>query len=432
LSSSTNKEAVKVTVAATVGALIDFYDLYIAGFAAAVAWPITFFPQTNPALAAAGAMGAYGATYLMRPLGSFLFGHVGDRLGRRTTLVWSLVLMGVGVLGVAVTPTYATIGMTAPVLVVIFRLFQGLGLGGECGGAVSWVAEFAAKSKWRTFWTSWLQAAPIMGTMLSSLAFWIVSTNMSNADLVSYGWRMIFLVGVAGVLVAGIIRVKTFESPLFQEALRKKALAKLPSVDVLKSQWKKIFVIMIAIGPSNTLLGFIISPFSVQYLTALKVDTVTVASFLTLVSIPMLVMHALGGVLSSVIRKKALLLILSNILLGAFVIPYFYLLGTKSLLLIFLALLLFEVVPRFGAATMPAITSDYFETKYRASGSGLAQNFSTWESGVIVSLLFPQVILFAGGVIGAVPYVIALWILVMCVPAVIAASRLKDVHELTD
>ena len=425
-------DAVKVTAAATIGTTVDFFDLYIAGFAAAIAWPTAFFPQSDAVVAAAGAMSAYGATYLMRPLGAFLFGHVGDRVGRKSSLVWSLVIMGVGVLGVAVMPTYATIGIWAPALVVVFRLLQGLGLGGEYGGAVSWIAEFAAKSKWRTFWTSWMHGAGILGTLLSSLAFWIVGSYMSNADLVSYGWRIVFLFGTGVVVIAAVIRVKTSESPLFQEAMKKKKLAKLPAVEVLKCQWKKILLLMMAVGPPNTVIGFIISPFSVQYLTALKVDPVTVAFYLTLAAIPMLIMHEVFGVISSMIRKKRILLMLGSTVFILIIYPYFYLLGTKSAALILLGLILIEVVPRFGASPIAAIISDNFETKYRASGTGLVNSFSSLESGLIVSFVLPPMIVFAGGVIGAVPYVAALWILVMCVPSILSASRLKDIQELSD
>jgi MFS family permease len=425
-----HREAIKVTVAAVLGTLIEFYDLFISGIAAAIAWPQLFFPQSNAAVAAAASMSAFAVAFLARPLGAFIFGHVGDRVGRKTTMIWTLTLMGVGLLGVALTPTYATIGVLAPALVIVFRILQGIGVGGEYGGAASWIAEVVAKSKWRTAWTSFVQADAVGGFLLAFLAFTVAGYYMSNADLVSYGWRIIFIVGAVGIVIAGVIRVQLSESPLFQALKQRRAVAKVPSIEVLRRNWKRLLLLAVVTVPTNGVGNIVISPFSVQYLAALKMETVSVTMYVTIASIISVAVHIVGGVLASITGKKRLLLVLANLWYIIWIIPYFYLLGTKSLPLIFIAVTLLYAVPRPGAACIPAVLTESFETKYRISGSGLAYQIGSFIVGVIISFVVPAFIAFGGGPIGAVPYVAASYLIASVAAMMVAAFYVKDISEL--
>ena len=425
------REAIKVTIAAVLGTLIEFYDLFISGIAAAIAWPQLFFPQANAAVAAAASMSAFAVAFLARPLGAFIFGHFGDRLGRKTTMIWTLTLMGIGLLGVALTPTYATIGVLAPTSVIVFRILQGIGVGGEYGGAASWIAEVTAKSKWRTFWTSFVQADAVGGFLLSFLAFTVAGWYMSNADLVSYGWRIIFISGAVAIVIAGIIRVRLSESPLFQVLKQKKAVAKVPSIEVIRRNWKLLILLGVMTVPTNGVGNIVISPFSVQYLGALKVDTVAVTAYVTIASLISVAVHIAGGVLASMTGKKRLLLVLGNLWYIIWIFPYFYLLGTKSLPLIFMAVALLYAVPRPGAACIPAVLTESFETKYRISGAGLAYQTGSLIVGIIISAVVPAFIAFGGGPIGAVPYVAASYLIASVAAMIVAAFYVKDIRELS-
>ena len=424
------RDAFKVTLAATIGTLIEFYDLFIAGLAAAIAWPQLFFPQSNLGLAAAASVSAYAVTLLVRPLGAFVFGHIGDRVGRKQTMIWTLVLMGVGVLGVALTPAYATIGVLAPALVIIFRILQGLGLGGEYGGAASWVAEVTARSKWRPFWTSWIQADAVGGSVLAAFAFTLTGMYMSQADVVSYGWRLIFIAGAVGIAFAGLIRFQLTESPLFERLKLNKTIAKLPSIQVLQTNWKAVMALAVMALPTLGIVNLVISPFSVQYLAALRVNTTVVTEYIVLSGLIATALHILGGIVSSITGKKRIIMILSSLSYAVLVFPYFYLLGTKSYTLILLALILLYAVPRPGAAVIPAMLTDYFETKYRISGSGLAYQIGSLIIGIIVSFLIPLLISTQGGAIGAVPYVAALYLMVSVASLLVTVFYLKDIRDL--
>lgn len=233
-------QATRAGIAAFVGTAIEWYDFYIYGLAAALVLGPLFFPELNPALGAISAFATFGVAYVMRPLGAIIFGHIGDRVGRKTSLVMTLLLMGVSTFAVGLLPTYDTIGTLAPILLVLCRLVQGLSAGGEWGGAVLIASEHASK---RGFVSAgaWAQQGSPAGNVLASGVFVLVNL-MPDEQFMSFGWRIPFLLSAALVVVGLVIRFKLEESPAFVQAKEQNATTRVPLVHVLRTAWPVVLL----------------------------------------------------------------------------------------------------------------------------------------------------------------------------------------------
>jgi MFS family permease len=405
---------VKVTMAATLGTLVDYFDFYLAGFVAASVWPYIFFPTGQPVVAFALSVSAYALTYFMRPIGAFVFGHLGDRRGRQKTLIWTLLTAGVGMVGIGLTPSYATIGYLAPALVSVFRLIFGLGIGGEWGGAMAWVAEFAAKSKWRPFWMSWIQGGAPGGRLIAGVAIVAVASTMSNSTFLAYGWRELFLVGAAILVIAVVIRYKLTESPLFAALAQRKAVDRSPAINVLRLQWRKILLLAGAVNYNITISAFMVLPYSLQYAVALAdsrhVAGVTASAVSLAISVGALVdwiIQIVGGMVGSVIGRKRTFLI-STVASLIFVFTYFPLFNTLDIAYIFLASALAQGAIGLGYGNVGAFLNEQFETRYRYSGSGLCYQIGSVVSGVTIGIVLPLIIVGTPSIISQWPYVAGL------------------------
>ena len=198
---------------------------------AATVWGGIFFKL--PGLAAvAAAIGVYGLGIIIRPVGAFIFGHIADRRGRKDAMVWALVLMGISTLLIGLTPTYDSIGVTAPILLIIFRLFQGISFGAEFGTASTWVVEQAARSKYRAFWGAWVGFAIPIGLLLGFGSVIFVKSLMTPEDFNAWGWRIFFVVGFLVAIVGLIIRTRTMDSFVFEQHKSQIALLKYPAAEV--------------------------------------------------------------------------------------------------------------------------------------------------------------------------------------------------------
>src|SRR3984957_1233336 len=196
----------KVAVASLVGSVIEQYDFLVTGIIAATIWGGLFFKASGLA-AAAAAIGVYGLGIIIRPVGAFIFGNIADKYGRKDALVWALVLMGVSTLAIGLTPTYATIGTAAPIMLIVFRLLQGISFGAEFGTASTWVVEQAAKTKRRAFWGAWVGFAIPIGLLLGFSSVIFVKSLMSEAAFTAWGWRIFFFIGFRVSLVGRGIRI---------------------------------------------------------------------------------------------------------------------------------------------------------------------------------------------------------------------------------
>ena len=233
------KELLAVTLSGFLGTTIEWYDFLLSGITAALVWPTVFFPSYGLLSGLLVSISVYGLGFVARPVGAAIFGHLGDRRGRKSTLIWTLLVMGLGTLALGLTPGYATIGVLGGVLVTVFRLLQGVGFGGEWGGSSTWVMEFASKSRWRSFWTSWVQQGAIFGLLLSNGAFFLAEISLggvAGSAFLAWGWRIPFFANLVLIALAIVIRQKLSETPVFNLLLERKAPERVPSLKVWKER----------------------------------------------------------------------------------------------------------------------------------------------------------------------------------------------------
>ena len=385
------------------GTTIDFYDFFISGSAAALAWPTVFFASAGPTLALVFSFSAFVVSYLARPFGGFVFGHFADTVGRQKTLIWTLVTMGLGTLGIGLVPSYASLGALSVVLLVCFRILQGFGVGGEWGGAASWVVEFASKSKWRSFWGSWVQQGSAFGILLSSASFTLILTYFSHSAFLDYGWRIPFFVGAAVMIVAAIMRYKASESPLFRDMRTRGEAEKLPALLVLRKQWKKV-LILAAVGAYTAQVGSL-GQFTVSYLKALGTNPAFATFTLTIGGLISVGGILLSGILGkSIGRRNTILLASVGGLVSAY--PFFILLNTKDPTLILVGVAMTFLFGSMEGGVIAAFFTEQFSTIYRASGSGIAHELGG-VLGAISPILASALLGIYGGPQNAWPYIAA-------------------------
>src|SRR6478672_6104223 len=223
----------QVLFASLIGTTIEFFDFYIYATAAVLVFPRLFFPASDPASATLASLATFAIAFLARPIGSALFGHFGDRIGRKTTLVAALLTMGISTVAIGVLPTYASIGVAAPVLLATCRFGQGLGLGGEWGGAVLLAIENAPPGK-RAWYGMFPQLGAPLGFFCSGSVFLALSRWLTNDQFFRFGWRIPFLASAALVIVGLYVRLTITETPVFRDALNRRERVRLPMMVVLR------------------------------------------------------------------------------------------------------------------------------------------------------------------------------------------------------
>lgn len=235
----------RVATASLVGTSLEFYDHFIYGTAAALVFPKIFFPQSDPFVATLLSLLSYGIAFVARPVGAALFGSLGDRLGRRFVLVTTLLLMGLSTFAIGLLPTYAQVGVLAPVMLAVLRFLQGLALGGEWGGAALMVSEFDKTGRRRGFYGSLVQVASPIGVLLANATFGIVDRVTTDAEFLDWGWRVPFLASLLLVTVGYLIRRTIAESSEFERLQVTGHTAKTPLLDTLRHHWRSV---LLAIG----------------------------------------------------------------------------------------------------------------------------------------------------------------------------------------
>jgi len=373
----------QILFASLIGTTIEFFDFYIYATAAVLVFPKLFFPATDPASATLASLATFAIAFFARPLGSALFGHFGDRVGRKATLVAALLTMGISTVGIGALPTYASIGIAAPVLLALCRFGQGLGLGGEWGGAVLLAIENAPPGK-RARYGMFPQFGAPAGFLFSGGTFLLLSNWLTNAQFFAFGWRIPFLTSAILVLVGLYVRLTITETPVFQKALSRRESVKVPVVSVFR-KYTKALVVGTLISLATFVLFYLMTVFALSWGTT-----------------------ALGYS-----REKFLIMQLFGVLLFAVTIPAGGILAERgrriTLLWITLGIGIFGLImaPLFAAGTAGAVTmmalglalmgltygplgtvlSELFPTAVRYTGSSLAFNFA----GIFGASLAPYI-----------------------------------------
>jgi MFS family permease len=412
----------RIAVASIVGSIIEQYDFLVTGVIAATVWPGIFFKEKGLA-AVAAAITIYGLGILIRPIGAFIFGHIADLQGRRDAMVYALVLMGLATLAIGLTPTYDTIGAVAPVLLILFRLLQGISFGAEFGTASTWVVEQAARSKYRAFWGAWVGFAIPLGLLLGFGSVILVKSLMTPESYTSWGWRIFFIIGFLVAIIGLIIRTRTMDSFVFEQHKQQVTILKYPSSQV----WREMPWTILRTSLVNAMFGgafFLYFVFGTGYMKAVGFTGNTPEAIGLIAAGFMLGFMLIGSLLADYINRRTILLI-SAVVFLVFAIPYFYLVNTGNVVLAAIADIVgFGFVFGFGYGAIPTFYTENFPTRYRASGASAGYQIAQVYGGGLIPIIAGQ-ILKAYGEENAYLY-IGGFVMLYAVAAIIAILRTPE------
>lgn len=373
-----SREAGKVTRAAFVGTALEWYDYFLFGTAAALAFNRLFFTELNPTAATLAAFATFGVGFLARPIGAAFFGFLGDRIGRRPTLLITVVAIGVSTGLIGVLPTFGAVGIGAPIALAILRLMQGLAVGGEWGGAMTIAVEHAPK-KSRAWYAALIQIGSPVGTLLSSGAFTLVLLLPSD-QFDAWGWRLPFLAAFPLLLVALYLRVKLEESPVFAKLVATEDRVKIPTVEVFRRTGGRLVVAImcafLAVG------GFyMITTFAISYGTGtLGLDRGLMVNATLIASVAQIFVTVIAGKLA-MRWGAAFMVFLGGATTAVAAFPIFWLLDSKAPGAVVLAIVIGIVLMTVGYAGTGAALADLFPAKLRYSGVSLGYNVAGALSG---------------------------------------------------
>ncbi|AYB50570.1 MFS transporter [Ralstonia solanacearum] len=394
----------RIVFASFIGTAIEFYDFYVYATAAALVIGPVFFPRGSATAQALSAFITFGIAFVARPIGSFLFGHFGDRIGRKSTLVASLLVMGISTTLIGLVPGYDAIGSLAPVLLCILRFGQGIGLGGEWGGAALLATENAPEGK-RAWFGMFPQLGPSVGFLASNGLFFGLALSLSDAQFRSWGWRVPFLVSAVLVALGLYVRLKIAETPAFQAAIERRERVRVPIAALLAHHWRPTLLGALAMVVCYTLF-YISTVFSLSY----GVSTLhfTRPGFLGLLCLAVVFM-ALATPLSAWAsdrwgRKPVLIAGIVAAILSGFAMAPLLGSGSTPLVALFLIIELFLMGVTF--APMGALLPELFPTHVRYTGAGVSYNLG----GILGASIAPyiaQVLVAQGGLAWVGAYVSA-------------------------
>jgi len=373
----------QVLFASLIGTTIEFFDFYIYATAAVLVFPRLFFPATDPASATLESLATFGIAFLARPVGAALFGHFGDRIGRKTTLVIALSTMGLSTVAIGALPTYRTIGFAAPLLLALCRFGQGLGLGGEWGGAVLLAIENAPPNK-RAWYGMFPQLGAPLGFFLSGGVFLLLSHWLTDQQFFAFGWRLPFLSSAVLVFLGLYVRLTITETPVFREALHRGQQVKLPMVAVFRDYTRPL-VAGITVSLATFVLFYLMTVFALSWGTSalhysrgrfLLMQLLDILFFA--ITIP------ISAVLAERGRRRVMIGVsLAIAIFGLFLAPLFVAGTTGALLMMAIGLALMGLT--YGP--LGTVISELFPTKVRYTGSSLAFSFA----GILGASLAPYI-----------------------------------------
>jgi MFS family permease len=413
------RELRRAVVASTVGTTIEWYDFLLYSTMAGLVFGRLFFPNEDPLTATLNSFGIYFIGFVARPIGAFIFGHYGDRVGRKATLIVTLVLMGVSTFLVAFLPGYASIGVWAAVLLTILRLLQGIGVGGEWGGSVLLPMEWARHNNERGFLTSWPQFGGPAGLFLANLAV-LVFSRMSGDAFLSWGWRIPFALSIVLVGIGLWIRLRIVETPIFRNLVVDKKIERAPIVEVCRKQPGTILAGLLARtseqGPFYVFTAFI---FAYGTTTLRASHDLLLAGVLAAVCVSAITIPLSGHISDLIGRKK--MYIIGCATMGMFGFIYFCLVDTGSSVLIFIAMMLSLIPHGMQYGPQAALIAESFTPRLRHSGASITYQLASITAGGPAPLIATA--LFATYKSGTP---IAIYILVTAVISIIATMFLKD------
>ncbi|KUN06036.1 MFS transporter [Streptomyces yokosukanensis] len=424
----------RIVAASLIGTTIEWYDFFLYGSAAALVFNKLFFPDSDPLVGTLLSFLTYAVGFAARPLGALVFGHFGDRLGRKKLLVLSLVMMGGATFAIGLLPTHATVGGAAPVLLTALRLVQGFALGGEWGGAVLLVSEHGDPRR-RGFWASWPQTGAPAGQLLATGVLSLLTTVLSDDAFGTWGWRIPFLLSGVLVLIGLWIRLSVDESPVFKEALaragsrRAGSAEQPPIVSVLRHHWRDVLVAMGARMAEN-ISYYVITAFVLVYATTsagvskqTALNAVLIGSAVHFAVIP-----AWGALSDRVGRRPVYLFGAAGV--GLWMFPFFSLTDTGSFGNLVLAVTVGLVLHGAMYAPQAAFFAEMFATRTRYSGTSVGAQFASVAAGAPAPLIATALLDDYGSSTPIALYVIAAAVLTLVAVGVARETRHRDLARI--
>ncbi len=417
----THAQAVRrATLASVVGTTIEWYDFFLYGTAAALVFPQLFFPGQN---AFAGILAAFATQFVgfvARPVGAAIFGHFGDRIGRKTTLMATLFLMAFGTVLIGLLPTYQSIGIAAPILLVALRIIQGIGVGGEWGGSVLLSMEWGHQKR-RGLSASWPQMGVPIGLVLSTGVVRITSGMTGTEGFAAYGWRIPFILSILLIGVGLFVRLRVIESPEFEAVRKANLVVKNPLIEVFKRQPKQVFLTALVRtseqAPFYLFITFVLT-YAVKQLKLNSnsiLDDTLIAAALGLISIP------LFGRLSDKFGRRRVYGI-GIVLTAVFAFPYFGLLNTGNSLLVGLAIVLSLVLHDVQYGPQAALIAESFDADIRYTGAGMGYQLASVIAGGPAPLIAAALLAATGDSTS-----ISIYIIICCAISMLALILLPKV-----
>jgi metabolite-proton symporter len=414
----------QVVAASFIGTTIEWYDFFLYGSAAALIFGQLFFPYADPLVGTLASFGIYGVGFVVRPVGGIIFGHYGDRIGRKTMLVISLMMMGISTFFIGLLPTADTIGIWAPVLLVVLRTFQGLGVGGEWGGAVLLAVEHSPEGR-RGFYGSWAQMGVPAGLLLSNGVLFPLASLLPQEEFFAWGWRVPFLASIVLVGVGLFIRLRILETPVFRRVQETHTEAQMPIVDVVRYYPKNILLALGMRLAQNT--NFIIlTVFVLSYVTQQLGLPQTTALLGVIIAAVVSIFTTLGfGALSDSLGRRRVYMFGAVFSLIFFAAPFFWLMDTATPVLIWLAIALGLALghdPMYGPQA--AYFSELFGTRLRYSGASIGYQLGAVVTGV-APLIATSLLAWTGGHW----WLIAVYMVLLSLITIVATYLASETYE---
>jgi MFS family permease len=409
----------RAVIASTVGTTIEWYDFLLYSTVTGLVFGKLFFPKSDPLVGVLEAFAIYTVGFIARPIGAMIFGHYGDRIGRKGALIATLLLTGLATFAVGFVPTYDTVGIWGAVILTIIRFIQGIGVGGEWGGSVLLSMEWARTNKHRGFITSWPQLGGPAGLLLANIAV-LVFSRISGDQFLVWGWRIPFMLSIVMVAVGLYIRLGILETPAFRRLVAEKRIERVPVVEVIKRQPGAIILTALARmaeqAPAYIYLAFVFA-YGTQVLHASRdflLTSLICAGIVSMATIP------LAGHFSDKIGRKRMYLI-GAVLTGIFGFIYFAMLNTTVPALIFLGIVLSFVPHDLMYGPQAALIAECFTPRLRYSGASIGYQLSSVISGGPAPLIATALLAAYGS-----GYVIAAYILFCAIVSIVSTAMLPD------
>ena len=422
MSSSAAPSRSRIAVASFIGTSIEFYDFYIYGTAAALVFGKLFFPSFSDTAGRLASLATFAVGFIARPLGAILFGHFGDRLGRKRMLITSLLVMGLSTVAIGLVPSFATIGVAAPILLAVLRFLQGIGLGGEWGGAVLLATEYAPPGK-RGLYSAFPQLGPAIGFVLGNALYLVLNASMSSSSFATWGWRVPFLASAVLLGVGYYIRLKIAETPVFRAALEAQAQSKVPFFDLLRNQLGVLVLATLSFILAFTMF-YTVTVFCLTYGTSTLYVSKTTMLIEAIIASAVMGAATLWFAVASDRFGRRKLCIAAAVVSGLWAFPLFWLLQTRNPLLMGIGMVVGLVCFALLYGPMGAYFPELFRVRYRYSGSSFAYSAAGIIGGGVSPLIATKVLEKTGSTTGISWYLIG--VAVLCLLCLLLLTETRD------